>query len=264
MERNKDNWTELYLDGALSGAELEAFLKELQNDKELQFTLAIHRRGRALLGQEQPGDETAFRQLLAEPAAQYFGNGTPGAGANGDGSARYVMFRRLAAAAAVIIAVFAGMSWYSSREYAAQSLLAQYYAPASTPATLSGEGYDRQDAFTAYRNKEYQKAVQLFEAVPPGNPLFVEAALFAGYAHFEAGQYAAAAEAFERVGHTGDARFAANAQWHRVLALLAAYPESPEALGLLDKIKNDPAHPFAEAAAALRAKLNSPLRLLAR
>jgi TolA-binding protein len=252
-----DNLIEQYIDGALTGAALESFQQRLQSDPELRDMLALHRQGRALLGKENPGDEAAFRQILNPHTARHFAAEAPAR------SGRMVLWKRLALAAALLSAVFAGLKWYAATYYRLETILAQHYAPAATPATLSGSGYNLQEAYAAYRGGQYEAAARAFEAVPADDPQYAEAMLFAGYARYESGQYAAAAAAFGQVIQTGDVRFAPNAGWHRLLAALAENSQSEETKTYLQQILSDTTHPFYRQAVSIQRKLNSPLRQLA-
>lgn len=248
---------EQYIDGTLTGAELEAFQQQLLSDPELREILALHRQGRALAGNTPPGDEAAFRQILNAHTARHFAAEAPVR--NG----RMVLWKRLALAAALLTAVFAGLKWYADTYYKLDTILAQHYAPVATPATLSGNEYNLQEAYAAYREGQYEAAARAFEAVPADDPQYAEAMLFAGYAHYESGQYDAAAAAFGRVIQTGDVRFAANAEWHRLLAALAENSQSDSTKNYLQQILSDTTHPFYRQAVSIQRKLNSPLRQLA-
>lgn len=248
---------EQYIDGALTGAELEAFQQRLHSDPELREMLALHRQGRALISNSSPGDEAAFRQILHAHTARHFAVEAPARGG------RMVLWKRLALAAALLAAVFAGLKWYAATYYKLDAVLAQHYAPVATPATLSGGGYNLQEAYAAYRGEQYEAAARAFEAVPADDPQYAEAMLFAGYARFESGQYGAAAAAFGRVVQTGDVRFTSNAEWHRLLAALAENPQSDSTKTYLQQILSDTTHPFYRQAVSIQRKLNSPLRQLA-
>ena len=263
---NKDILIEQYLDGALTGAALEAFQRELQTDEALQLTVALHRQGRALLGEKGIPKEDAFLQMLSAQTAKHFAAEAPKEG-NKTGlntqRRRVVALRRFSIAAMGLLVLFAGLKWYAARYYQTPAMLARYYAPAPTPATLSGNVYKLQDAYAAYRNKQYDVALQGFGAVPAGDPQYAEALLFSGYAYYESGQYARAVAAFEQVVQTGDVRFVHNAEWHRLLAAIAENPNSDRAKAYLKAIQSDASHPFYKEANDMARKLNSPFRNLA-
>lgn len=263
---NKDLLIEQYLDGALTGAALEAFQRELQTDESLQLTVALHRQGRALLGEKGIPKEDAFLQILSAHTAKHFAPeapkeaGQPGSNAQ---RRRMVALRRFSIAAMGLLVLFAGLKWYAARYYQTPAMLARYYAPAPTPATLSGNVYKLQEAYAAYRNKQYEAALQGFEAVPATDPQYAEALLFSGYAYYESGQYARAIAAFGQVVQTGDVRFVHNAEWHRLLAAIAENPQGEEAKSYLKQIKSNTNHPFHKEAGDLERKLDSFFRKLA-
>lgn len=263
---NKDVLIEQYLEGTLTGAELKAFQLQLQTDQELQLTLALHRQGRALLGEKGIPKEDAFLQILSAQTAKHFAAETQQE-ANKPVSdmrrRRLVALRRFSIAAMGLLVLFAGLKWYAVRYYQTPAILAQYYAPASTPATLSGNTYGLREAYAAYRNKQYEAALRSFGAVPAGDPQYAEALLFSGYAYYESGKYAQAVAAFGQVVQTGDVRFVHNAEWHRLLAAIAEDPNSDQAKAYLKAIQSDTSHPFNKEANSLAEELKSPFRNLA-
>lgn len=263
---NKDILIEQYLEGTLTGAALEAFQQQLQTDQELQLTLALQRQGRALLGEKGIPKEDAFLQILSAQTAKHFAPETPmetNKPASDAKRRRVIALRRFSIAAVGLLVLFAGLKWYAVRYYQTPAILAHYYTPASTPATLSGNTYGLREAYTAYRNKQYESALRSFGAVPAGDPQYAEALLFSGYAYYESGQYAQAVSAFGRVIQTGDVRFVHNAEWHRLLAALAENPNSDQAKGYLKAIQSDASHPFNQEANSLARELKSPFRNLA-
>lgn len=264
---NIDILIQQYLDHTLPDEEQAAFVQQLRTDKDLQVALALTRQGRAAFSRTAAGDETAFRELLRPASETYFETAPQ---ALEKTNAPVAVRRRLpvryrwAAAAAVLILAFAGLKWYAARQYSLQALLAQHYAPSATPATLSDGQYALQDAYTAWRNRQWMEAAQGFGSVPPNDERYAEAQLFAGYAFYESGKYASAIAAFDIVIKTGDIRFTANAEWHRLLALLARQPSSEAANAALLRLVNEPAHPYHTKALKLQQQLRHPMRALAR
>ena len=264
---NTDILIQQYLDHTLPDEEQATFVQRLRTDKDLQAALAQTRQGRAAFSTTAAGDESAFRELLRQQSGTYFET-APQAVEQPNAP---VAIRRLlpvryrwAAAAAVLILAFAGLKWYAARQYSIPSLLAQHYAPSATPATLSDGQYALQEAYTAWRNQQWMEAAQRFGSVPPDDERYAEAQLFAGYAFYESGKYASAVAAFDIVIQTGDIRFAPNAEWHRLLALLARQPSSEAAEAALFKLVNEPTHPFHSKALKLQQQLRHPLRGLNR
>lgn len=264
---NVDILIQQYLDHTLPDEQLADFVQRLRSDKELQAALALTRQGRAAFSTAVAGDEPAFQELLNQQSAIYFEATSQAVEKT---NAPVAVRRRLpvryrwAAAAAVLIMAFAGLKWYAARQYSLQALLAQHYAPSATPATLSDGQYALQEAYAAWRNRQWKEAVQGFGAVPPNDDRYAEAQLFAGYAFYASGQYASAVAAFDTVIQTSDIRFTANAEWHRLLALLAQEPNSETAETALLRLVNEPTHPYHAKALKLQQQLHHPLRTLAR
>lgn len=254
---------EKYLDGTLDGDELSTFEAQLRKDKILQAELSMQRQGRAALGAVADSEVADFEKILKKNSAHYFPVESQPAGTISKAVPRIVWRKWLAAAAVVLALVFAGLKWYATAKYEISAILAQHYAPAATPATLSGETYDLQEAYTAYRNQKYAVAIQAFNAVPADAPQYVEAMLFKGYACYESGQYGAALVAFDLVIKSSDARFLHNAEWHRLLAAFAENPNSEPAQAYLQQILGDASHPFFAEAKKIDRQLKSPLRHLA-
>jgi hypothetical protein len=254
---------EKYLDGTLAGDDLSAFEAQLRMDKLLQAELSMQRQGRAALGNVADSEAADFEKILKKNSAHYFPVESRPAGTIAKAAPRIVWRKWLAAAAVVLALVFAGLKWYATAHYKVSAILAQHYAPAATPATLSGETYDLQEAYAAYRNRKYAVAIQAFGAVPADDPQYAEALLFQGYACYESGQYGAALAAFELVIKSRDARFLHNAEWHRLLAALAENPKSETAQAYLQQILGDASHPYYAEAKKIDRQLKSPLRNLA-
>jgi len=256
-----------YLDHTLPDEEQAAFVQRLRTDQDLQAALALSRQGRAAFSTTAADDETAFRELLRQQSETYFEAASqPVEKTNAPVAVRrrLPVRYRWAAAAAVLVLSFAGLKWYAARQYALPAILAQHYAPSATPATLSDGEYALQEAYAAWRNRQWKEAAQRFGAVPPDDERYAEARLFAGYAFYESDEYESAVAAFDTVIKTGDIRFAPNAEWHRLLALLARQPNSEAAEAALLKLVNEPAHPFHSKALKLQQQLRHPLRALNR
>lgn len=256
-------WMEKYLAGTLSGDELKEFEALLRSDKALQAELSLQRQGRAALVPPAESDAADFKKILERNSAQYFPREPAPAPTLAKAAARTVWRIWAAAAAVVLVLVFAGLKWYATAAYEMSTILAQHYAPAATPATLSGQVYDLQGGYAAYRNRQYAAAREAFGAVPADDPQYAEAMLFLGYACYESGQYPAAAAAFDRVVQGQDARFLHNAAWHRLLATLAENPQSETARAYLQQILGDASHPYFAKAKQIDRQLKSPLRKLA-
>lgn len=263
---NTDVQIQQYLNQSLSGEALAAFEQRLRSDKALQIELSLARQGRAAFSGRAAGDEATFRELLGQTSKSYFETPLPL-----EKTAQPVAVRRRlpvrmrwAAAAAVLLLAFAGMKWYADRYYSLAGILAQNYAPAATPATLSEGQYDMQEAYAAWRNKQWAAAAQSFGSVPPDDERYAEAQLFAGYALYESGQWERAVAAFNSVIQTDDVRFSANAEWHRLLALLAHNPQDEAARQALSDLSNDTVHPYHPKAKQLKKQLGHPLRALTR
>ena len=171
--------------------------------------------------------------------------------------------RWAAAIAILIICVFA-VRWYSATYYNTSVLVGEYYQARKTPTFLSGDQNNPlQEGFNAYRQKKYDEAIAFFSQVPDGTGEFPTAQLFMGYAYFESGRYPDGINHFERVLETGDSRYKENAEWHRILALLAMNPQSEQARLYLDQIRHNPAHGFYDQAKLLHRKLNSVFKKIA-
>jgi hypothetical protein len=264
---NTDILIQQYLDHTLPDEEQAAFVQRLRTDKELQAALALSRQGRAAFSTTSAGDETAFRELLREASGTYFEASSQAIEKINTPEAvrrRLPVRYRWAAAAAVLVLAFAGLKWYAARQYSLPALLAQHYAPSATPATLSDGQYALQEAYAAWRNRQWIEAAQRFGAVPPNDERYAEAQLFAGYAFYESEEYTSAVAAFDTVIKTGDIRFTSNAEWHRLLALLARNPQDEAARQALQDLSADAAHPYRQKALKLHRQLGHPLRALTR
>jgi cytochrome c-type biogenesis protein CcmH/NrfG len=168
------------------------------------------------------------------------------------------------AAVLVPVMILVGVKWYSDVNYDPSVLVHRYYQAKKTPAFLSGDyNHPLQEGFRAYRQKNYDRAIEFFSQVPTEGPGFPTAQLFLAYSYFESGRYQAAAQHFENVIKTGDTRYKENAEWDRLLALLAMQNEREQVQLHLDEIRSNPEHSFHQQALALNRQLNSIFKKIA-
>lgn len=248
-----------YLTGEMEGAERRAFEAEIGRhpalEREVERLRLAREAARAfaddrLRERMRERGEAMFRKTGADEPVRSFWPGSS--------------TLRWAAAVLVTVVVLLGLKWYSDVNYDTSVLVEEYYQARKTPAFLSGDRNDvLQEGFDAYRSEDYDAAVAFFNRIPYGSGAYPTAQLYAGYAGFESGRYTEAIRHFENVMETGDSRYVENAEWHRVLALLATDDRKEQALPYLDHIRNDPSHSFHEPARDLHRKVTSVFNKIA-
>ncbi|MDZ4703558.1 MAG: hypothetical protein SH848_06500 [Saprospiraceae bacterium] len=157
---------------------------------------------------------------------------------------RPVFVRRLAVAASILLLVGAGLSWYASQHYSAESLVADYYRMPNIGNTMGGEQTMRSrlesrfaDAHRLMEKKSYSEALIAF-----GEVLTLSRA--AG------------------LDETRMRYYSDQVSWNRVLILLAQKAPEPELRAALDQVLADPQNEYQGKAEALRGQLDGFWRKL--
>lgn len=235
---------EAYLAGELpdaARAELEA---RLQREPALAESLDRHRAAHQLLGY------SSTRQLKKK--LQQWENGAEDSARPGKVSPLY-RYRWVLAAGLALLLLAAAWGWVKS-QYSDAALLA-HYGTAYPALALRGES-TTDDPFVlgaqAYNQAQYTLAAEALAQVPSRDPRFVEAQFYLGQAYFQQQQYADALAAWQEVSRAEDPRFGQATEWYTLLAEIGAGLDEA-AQFRLQRLQEDPDHPYAELARKLAA-----------
>ncbi|NUO01220.1 MAG: hypothetical protein HUU01_11455 [Saprospiraceae bacterium] len=157
---------------------------------------------------------------------------------------RPVFVRRLAVAASILLLAGAGLSWYASQRYSAESLVADYYRMPNVGNTMGSEqtmqgrlGARFAEAHRLMEKKSYAEALIAFGEV-------LTLSRSAG------------------LDETRMRYYSDQVSWNRVLILLAQGAAEPELRAALDKVLDDPKNEYHPKAVALKEQLDSFWRKL--
>lgn len=198
---------EAYLESRLSEAEVIEFEKELHTDDTLTQEVELHKQARRIL------DYSNYRMQkdhLTSLERQMY-------------PVRRKLYIRLAAAAAIVIAVVAGTWAWIGNTYSDHALSEKYFAQTEPEIQRSGE-----EPQTFPINDQFLAAQELFNS----------------------GRYAEAAQMYSALAsQDSDLRY--KAEWNHVIALIASGQCNTECEAALNRIANTESHPYHQRAASL-------------
>lgn len=245
-----------YIAGELDAESSRQFEQVLDLDEQLRKIFDTYRLGvRYTLWQKSPNNQdnaflSQLKKLRQETPA--FSPSTATTQPENHLSKR---LRLLLVIIATLIALFLlvwGLRSAFQPKATEEIILAEQYNPLPVPATLSPSTQDSMSAaFSAYRRKDFGKAIEIFTSFPKTDERFAEAQLFAAYAYFEQKEYSAALEAYEKVILSKDLRYKSNAEWNQLLSALVLGSTNEKIEAYFQGILNQPTHSYHEATTRL-------------
>jgi hypothetical protein len=223
------------LSGELTGEELEAFDKELQDDPELNAEFELHQEIDEAI-QESEVIELRKKLDLVHDLTQ---------NKKQPGLLRTILrhkLSRIAAASFVVLLIITSLSLYLLRpdgNLSNDSLFKIYYQP---DAALLIRGTDSQNAtliqaFQLYENKEYSTALELFAKVLHTDEDNIPVHFYSGISNIELGQYRNALHPFNFIMEHKQNLYVERAEWYAALCYLKLN-ENESARDLFQKISH--------------------------
>jgi tetratricopeptide (TPR) repeat protein len=221
------------LSGELSGAELEAFDLDLENDTDLMAEFALHKEVDEAI-QESEVIELRKKLDLVHDLTQ---------NKKQPGLLRTILrhkLSRIAAASFVVLLIITSLSLYFLQpdgNMSNDSLFKIYYQP---DAALLIRGTNSQNAtliqaFQMYENKDYDNALSLFSEVLDIDSENIPVQFYSGISNIELGQYQEALHPFNFIMDHKQNLYVERAEWYTALCRLKLN-ENETAVDLFRKI----------------------------
>jgi len=221
------------LSGELSGAELEAFDLDLENDADLMAEFELHKEVDEAI-QESEVIELRKKLDIVHDLTQ---------NKKQPGLLRTILrhkLSRIAAASFVVLLIITSLSLYFLQpdgNMSNDSLFKIYYQP---DAALLIRGTNSQNAtliqaFQMYENKEYTNALTLFSQVLDTDSENIPVQFYSGISNIELGQYQNALHPFNYIIEHKQNLYVERAEWYTALCLLKLN-ENENAVDLFRKI----------------------------
>ena len=196
MKNERTFEIENYLAGDMGEAEKFNFEKRLASDPELSSLLHLYRQIDRCMANDHRTEQgrQELRDTLGELTKKYFAGGTPISYA--DNSAKLVSlpkkrnnFKVLAIAASFLLIIAAYFIFFDKPK--ARQLADAYIQDnlATLSQTMDGARDSLQQGIAAYNNKEYAKALDIFETVFASHPDNTDALLYAGITSLATGDH---------------------------------------------------------------------------
>ncbi len=221
-----------YLDGELSIDELSRFEETLTQDQVLQSELELYREVEDALSDREV---LSLRAQLNELHEEF----TPQIERiSGKPSKKRIRF---AVAAGIAIAISLGTYGLLFNNPSGNRIVSQFYRPYDVTLVnrSSNSELDKalREGLMYYDNKEYVKAIPLFNEVLRLNPRNIASHLYAGISQFEIEDYKDANESFVKVIEHNDNLYIEQADWYLGFCYLMM-DEKDKAIAQFTKVKN--------------------------
>ena len=195
-----DNFEKIenYLNGSMTAEEKSRFEKELEENNELQQLFNLYRTiNSEMYNAEKYGDrEAALKNTLSRLNGKYFKQQS--APVISMQQKNNLSRRIMAVAAGLILILVAYFTFFNSRN--TPTRLADQYVKHELihlSQTMDGAKDSLQQGIAAYNNKEYEKALQLFETVYTSHPDNSDALRYTGTVYLITKEYDKALEKFD-------------------------------------------------------------------
>lgn len=218
QEINYSRYVDRYLDGVMESDEKIWFEKELENNEELKSEVSFQKRLLNVLADSEILD---LNSQLEDIHSQVY---KPWARSiNLPLRSRKTLYILGSMAATIAVLMFV---WLNSAKnnISSAELYAEYYQPAEINMSFrTAEDIvdkDLRSAMLLYEDKEYSKAISLFEKILSTDDSRIGLNLYSGISYMELSHYAEANENFKRIiDHKANA-FIESAQWYLGLCYL--------------------------------------------
>ncbi len=237
---------EQYLDNSLPSEEWQAFDHELQQNPAVAHEVTIHRHLQEAIRRE--AQDTLMAQALQKAATDYFADESQEENvlpqlAIGRKSRHVPFWYGMAASISLVLLVGAGLFYLNSNTTRTnQELVASNFTIYDAPAIFrSGDKDDAltlKAAFVAYNQKEYQKAVGLFEKSLLEDPRQIVPNFYIGQCKLALHDARGAIPSFQKVVDHNDSPYVEQATWYLALAYLDLN-KNEKATALLHKLSQE-------------------------
>lgn len=254
METNdKFDKIERYLDGEMNADEQAAFDQDIATNAQLKEEVKQHELARdamELLIEDELRSQ--LKTLQAEENA----------------SMEPVQIKRpklrslyygLAIAAGVLLLIGFFTQQWATNQFSNDALLSAYAGTSDLSNLRSKTNAETliEQGVEAYSNKDYQAAIQAFGAIEKDSAQYTLAQYALGQTYYQLEQWEAALSAFDAATQGDFLRYKREAEWSKVLTLLAANREDAEIVQALQVVLEDWENPHQTEAQALDQKLKS-------
>jgi len=246
-----DNYSERidqYLDGELSGNELQTFESQISNDPQLEEELMANVLLREALESDVQADMRAnIKNWRKENHEQNTGL-----------TIRKIIVR-LAAAASVLLVFGLAIGNLILPQYSNDAIAESVYIPETDlSGAVKGQTADVLDqALLAFENENYDKAMAGFKQYPDNDKAIYGLA----QSYFLTNQFDAAIVSFSELLDRGNMNYKESAEYYLLLSYLKSDQLNEEFYRLLDKIASADGY-YSEQAITIKNKLNSFWRFL--
>lgn len=232
LSKRQGDIIDRFLDGDLSGIELEQFRKELDDNPAMQAELKLQQKINDALKEK---DIIEFRQQLTEIQQEVVPYSKPV-------TVRNYSYKKIMgmAASLIVLLTIAFTVKYLTGVNSTEKVFTKYYQRYEPLNFRSGS--DEIDllyrnGLIAYQNEDFEKARNYFEQVLKIDGSRMEANLLNGASDMELEKYKAASNSFQKVIDQKDNLFIEDAEWYLGLCYLKT-KETQKAIGQFSKIAN--------------------------
>ncbi len=229
QEINYSRYIDRYLDGVMETDEKIWFEKELKDNKELEAELQFQKRIFEVISDNET---MMLHTQLEEIHSNIYRPWVRSLNIPTSTIRRYMYVAGTVAATLAILMIL----WFTSSKdkVSTADLFAEYYQPAEINISFrTAEDIVDSDLRTAmffYENKEYSKAITLFEKILDSDQTRIGLNLYSGISHMELNHYTKANENFRKIIDHKENVFIESAQWYLGLCYIKT--------GEIDKAKD--------------------------
>ncbi len=232
MDKNR-HLISKYLEGELDPLTSARFEADLKNDPDLQTEMELYVEVEEALSDTETLDLRSQLKELHEELIPEFERAS-------SKTARQVI--RIGVAASILLIFSLGSASLIKQGSSNQRLLNKFYTPYDmTMVNRSGNSEINllmHNALTLYENKDYKKAVSIFEQLLEQDPSQMATRLYSGISYFEIKEYNKASNSFDLIIKHQDNLYVEQAEWYMGFCLIMK-DEKEKAIRQFEKIVND-------------------------
>jgi tetratricopeptide (TPR) repeat protein len=220
QEMNYSMYVDRYLDGVMSVDEQFWFEKELQHDADLQEEVKLQKNLQKMLAEKEVLELESELDVIYQQTYHPWKTTISSVSRN----IKESLTKYTVVAASIALIIIMSVTFFSRRGSTNADIYNAHFQPAEISmifrASAEEVNSDLRNAMTMYENKEYGKAIQLFEKVLAEDKSRIGLNLYSGISHMEIEEYAEANKSFQKViDHQANA-FIESAEWYLGLCYL--------------------------------------------